>query len=115
MAGQWYVTVRSMQGSSEYQVTATMFGNRPSSGEVYVRIDPTTLAVSPDGILPYTVEVRNDGDEFENVVPQWRFQSPTGNEFLFGPFDTPLQPGESWIHQGNVGFFESTRPRVRGR
>ena len=108
VAGLWYVTVRSMQGSSEYQVTATMFGNRPNSGEVYVRIDPTTLAVSPNGILPYTVEVRNDGDEFELVLPQWRFQNPTGYEYLFGPYDTPLQPGESWIHQGNVGFFDDT-------
>jgi len=110
VAGDWYATVQVVDLGGEYQVTATMFGNRPNSGQVYVRIDPSTDAVSPGGDLPYTVEVRNVTDEFQNTMPQWRIQSASGQEYLFGPYDVPLAPGEVWTHEGRIGFSSGVMP-----
>jgi hypothetical protein len=103
-AGTWYAKLKAVGGGAEYQVTATMFGNRPSSGKMHVDIDPAVDAVAPGGVLPYTVEIRNVTDQPQTTSALWRIKSPNGTVYPFGPYPLSLAPGQTWTHTGRISF-----------
>jgi uncharacterized membrane protein len=103
-AGTWYAKVRAVESAGEYQVTATMFGNRPNSDKAQVSIDPLVDSVAPGGVLPYTVEIRNVTNETLSTSANWRIKSPNGNEYPYGPIPLTLAPGQAWTHTGRVAF-----------
>jgi uncharacterized membrane protein len=105
-AGTWYAKLRALAEGAEFQVTATMFGNRPNSGKMRVEIDPHTDAVAPGGVLPYTVEIRNVTDQTQTTSALWRVKSPNGNTYPYGPIPLSLAPGQTWTHTGRIDFGE---------
>jgi hypothetical protein len=103
-AGTWYATVEALESAGEYELTATMFGNRPNSGKMHVEIVPTVDAVAPGGVLPYTVEIRNVTDQTQTTSARWRIKSSNGTVYPFGPYPLSLAPGQAWTHNGRISF-----------